>query len=141
MLNKRYLVVGMIFLLAMALLAGCSATGEKIGIVDMDKVVKESPKAQEFQNQLDQIGTEIQNEYKAIEENNDLNEEEKKTKKEEVLQRFVTAKQELEEKLNSAIETAVKEIASEKKLEVIFYKHSVRYGGVDITQEVIEKLK
>lgn len=141
MLNKRYLVVGMIFLLAMALLAGCSATGEKIGIVDMDKVVKESPKAQEFQNQLDQIGTEIQNEYKAIEENNDLNEEEKNTKKEEVLQRFVAAKQELEEKLNSAIETAVKEIASEKKLEVIFYKHSVRYGGVDITQEVIEKLK
>lgn len=141
MLNKRYLVVGMIFLLAMALLAGCSATGEKIGIVDMDKVVKESPKAQEFQNQLDEIGTEIQNEYKAIEENNDLNEEEKNTKKEEVLQRFVAAKQELEEKLNSAIETAVKEIASEKKLEVIFYKHSVRYGGVDITQEVIEKLK
>lgn len=140
-LNKKLLVVGSIFLLAISLMVGCTAGGDKMGIVDMDKVVKESPKAQEYQNQLDQIGAEIQNEYKAIEEDKDLSEEEKKTRQEEVLQEFVTTKQDLEDKLNSGIEAAVKEIASEKNLEIIFYKHSVRYGGVDITQEVIEKLK
>lgn len=137
--QKKLLVSLTILLLVLVLLAGCTTKEQKIGVIDMDKVIQESPKAQEYQNQLDKKGAEIQEKYKIDDEN--LSDEEKQKMQEDALKEFVDAKKQLEDNLNKDIDKAVKEIADEKKLDVVFYKQSVRYGGEDITEEVINKLK
>lgn len=124
---------------AMLIFTGCTAQ-QKMGVIDMNEVIKQSPKAQEYQNQLDKKGAEIQEKYKAIADEN-VSADEKQKRQEEALQEFVAAKQDLEEKLNNEIEAAVKEVAEGKKIDIVFYKQSVRFGGDDITQDVINKLK
>lgn len=43
-------------------------------------------------------------------------------------------------KLKSDVETAIKDVASEKKLEVVVDKQAVLFGGTDITEDVIKKI-
>ncbi len=139
---KKLLAPVLVLSLAMLLIAGCTTGIEKkMGVIDMNKVIKQSPKAQEYQNQLDEKATEIQAEYETIDKNADLSDEEKEKQKSTVLQKFVDLKADLEDKLNKDIQKAVDEVAEDKDLDIIFQKQSVQYGGVDVTDEVIEKLK
>lgn len=138
--QKKLLAALLILIAAMAVIAGCTPQGDNMGVIDMNEVIKESPKAQVYQNELDQKGAQIQEKYKAISDQK-LSEEEKQKQQEAALQEFIDAKKQLEDKLNSEIEEAVKTVAKEKKLDIVFYKQSVRYGGVDITQEVVNRLK
>lgn len=138
---KKLLVVLMVMAVAVILMSGCTTDpAKKMGIIDLDRVIKESPRAQSYQTQLDKRGAEIQNKYKEIADQK-ITPEDKQKRQEAALQEFIAAKKELEDKLNAEIETAVKAIAQEKKLDIVFFKQSVRYGGVEITQDVINKLK
>ncbi|AZR73972.1 hypothetical protein BBF96_11565 [Anoxybacter fermentans] len=149
--KMKFFIVLSILVLAVAVIAGCTFQERRIGVIDMNRVIKESPRAQKYQNELDEKGAEIQEKYKFnedIKEDKNLTEEQKLQKEEErrkrqeaALQEFIKVKKELEQKLNQEIEAAVKEVAKEKRLDIILYKQSVRYGGVDITQDVINKLQ
>ena len=48
---------------------------------------------------------------------------------------------EAQNKLKASLDTALNEIAKEKKLGAVLYKDVVPQGGVDITDEVIKKMK
>lgn len=138
--NKLFMVLG-IMILATLIFAGCTPEEEKkIGKIDLNRVIQESPKAQQYQQQLDERGAEIQNKYKAISDEN-LSDEEKLEMQKEAAQEFVQAKKELEDQLNAEIEKAIKEVSDEKNLSIVLIKQTVQHGGVDITQEVINLLK
>ncbi|MCK4260063.1 MAG: OmpH family outer membrane protein [Halanaerobiales bacterium] len=140
--KKIFLAMSILVVLAMAI-AGCtSSPGEKIGVIDISRVIKESPKAQEYQNLFEERGAEIQEKYNLTEDEvKNLSEEEKAEKQKAALQEFLDAKQELEDKLNDEISKAVEEVTKEKKLDIVFHNQSVKVGGIDITQEVINKLQ
>ena len=141
--HKKIVIAFSILVLATLVFAGCTTTPEekKIGKINIDKVIKESPKAQEIQNQLDKESERIRDKYNFDEEDQDLNEEEKKANQQKAIQEFVKVKQDLEKELNDKIETAIKGIAEEQNLDIVLYEQSVKYGGIDITQDVIEQLQ
>lgn len=141
--HKKIVIAFSILVLATFVFAGCTTTPEekKIGKINIDKVIKESPKAQEIQNQLDKESERIRDKYNFDEEDQDLNEEEKKANQQKAIQEFVKVKQDLEKELNDKIETAIKGIAEEQNLDIVLYEQSVKYGGIDITQDVIEQLQ
>lgn len=138
--SKLFMVLGIMVLMTL-IFAGCTPNEEKkIGKIDLNRVIQESPKAQQYQQQLDERGAEIQDKYKAISDE-ELSDEEKLEMQKEAAQEFVQAKKELEDQLNAEIEKAIKQISDEKNLSIVLVKQTVQYGGIDVTQEVINLLK
>lgn len=120
----------------MITLTGCG--GQKaVGIIDVDQVVAKSQQAQKYQEQLSAKGKELTERLQGSQATGEAKEKEQQ----QAYNEFIQTKQELEQKLDQDMQKAVEEVAKEKKLTTVLFKKDVRYGGVDITEEVIEKLK
>jgi len=120
----------------MAVLAGC--VGQRaVGVIDVDQVVAKSKTAQKYQEQLSQKGKELTQRLQETKATGEAKEKEQQ----QAYNEFIQTKQELEQKLDQEMKKAVEEVAKEKNLSTVLYKKDVRYGGVDITQAVTEKLK
>ena len=126
----------------------------KVGVVDGEKLFDEYPSAQEAskkiadaQEELRSSITETEKMYSEFEKQK-KSEAEKLTKQRELQVKLDTKAQETKkivESLSSKIETeitqAIRKIAQEKGLDVVFDKRAVLSGGVDITQPVSNELK
>lgn len=136
-MKKKATSLALIAVLVLLSTGGCR-NEETFGVLDIQKVIDGAPLAREYQEQLDRRGKEIEDEF--LKDSQDLSEEEKMARQQEAYQKYVGIKQEMEEKLNEKIEEAVRNVAEEKNLTAVLYKQAVRYGGVDVTQAVIEEL-
>ncbi len=134
---KKGLVLALALLL-MIIVAGCSAGPSNIGILDMEKVLNDSERAQELQQELLTRGDQLQQDYDRIEE--DLTGEEKETEQNKIYQEYLNSKQSLEVKLNQEINEILSRLSEEKDLDIVVYKNDVYYGGIDITDQVISRL-
>lgn len=132
-LISSLLLFSMIFFLA-----GCERE-VGLGVVDLDRVLEEAPRAIYYQDKLDEEGREIEDRYQV--DSDDISNEERLALQEQAYQEYQAVKDELEEKLNNEIEQAVKEVAEQENLDIIFYKQAVSFGGQDITEQVVEKLQ
>ncbi|SJZ47584.1 OmpH family outer membrane protein [Selenihalanaerobacter shriftii] len=132
-----------LLLLAIALLVlvtGCTSQKQKIGIVDMKKVVEESKQVQKYQQNLDQKLKELQSEYEA--KLQDIKDEEKlKDERQKAYKQSQKIKEEMEKKLRKTIQEAVKKVAKEEKIDIVVRKAEVQYGGINITDQVIKSLE
>ncbi len=146
-MKKLFFSISIISLIVL-LLAGCTAPSPKeevivnqlkVGVVDQDRVWTESEKSQSYQQELNKKIKSIQDQYK--DNPQELSEEEEIEKHQETYEQINRLKIELEEKFNKEIRDVVSKIAVEKELDVILNKEEVRYGGTDITDEVIKNLK
>lgn len=126
-------------LIISVLVAGCSGRNSAIGIVDMEKVAAESEKVKTLQTQM-------QDKIKAAAEELDkdrqaLSKEEfdkKKTAKDAELR---AESQRMQDELEQAVQKAMAEISKEKSLGAILIKQGVAQGGIDVTDEVIKRMK
>lgn len=109
------------------------------GFVDVNKVMTESPRVKEFQDQLNQLGKEMSDQLEAEKAN--LTTEEFQQKKEAVYGEFMKAKQEMEGRIDENIRQAMEKVAREKNLTIILYKNSVAFGGIDVTTDVINHME
>lgn len=120
-------------------LAACNTSRpENVGLLDMDKVLRISKRAQELQNELIDIGNKLEAEYQEKEEK--LSGEEGKEELDRIYEEYVYNKQRLERTLNQELSETIAEISREEKLEIVVYNEIVYYGGVDITDKVITRL-
>lgn len=134
---KKTLKLTGVMLLAAGLafsLTGCGK--EKIGVVDVDKVVAESTMAKNLQSELKQKGEAM---TKKLQESTKTGEEKEK-EQQQAYQQFMQEKQGLEAKLDEAMKKAVEKAAVEKKIDTVLFKKDVHYGGTDITADVIKNL-
>lgn len=111
----------------------------EIGIINVDIIMKQSSKVTALQEELNQKGKELSNQLEAEKPN--LSPEEFKLHQKAAYDDFLKIKQDLEAKIDLSIKQALAEVAQEKKLTVILYKNSVAFGGVDVTLDVIAKMK
>lgn len=111
-------------------------TEPKVGVINMDQLLKESKRAQELQANLEETGKELEQTYKGSNESNDSSGEQEK----EIYAEFAQNKQEIEKKLNNEIDTVIAEINNDNQYSVILYKNKVYFGGEDITSRVINQL-
>ncbi|XEQ98381.1 hypothetical protein SPX_32730 [Sporomusa paucivorans] len=135
---KMALVLVLIFVGALAL-AGCSSSQGNIGVLDVNKVMSDSPKIKQFQEQLNTKGKELSDQLEK--DKASLSAEEFQKRQEAAYGDFLKVKQDLENQIDASIKQAVEQVSTEKKLSVVLYKNSVAQGGTDITDAVIGKMQ
>jgi outer membrane protein len=132
--------LGLIVIFSAALLlAGCGANTGGVGVLDVNKVMTDSPKVKQFQEQLNSQGKELSD--KLEKDKASLSPEEFQKRQEAAYGEFLKSKQDLEAQVDATIKQALDQVAKEKKLGVILYKNGVAHGGTDVTDAVIQKMQ
>jgi len=124
---------------AVLLLGGCSAGAGAIGVLDMNKVMGESPKVKQLQEELNAKAKELSEQLEK--DKASLSEAEFQKRQEAAYTSFLRLKQDLEGQVDASVKQALEAVVKEKKLGVIIYKNSVAQGGTDITDDVIKKMQ
>jgi outer membrane protein len=141
--NKK---MTLLLILALAtVFFACTATfaaveEERVGGIDPQRVLVQHPKYEQIMNQIKNIADQKQNTAKvAIDKESDNN------KKAKIFQdmRLEIAQEErkLMEPLFKEIDLAVRAVAVAKKITVVVDKTALFYGGLDITDDVVQELK
>ena len=120
------------------LLAGCGSN-QAVGVLDVNRVMSESPKVKQFQEQLNTKGKELSDTLEK--DKAALSQEEFQKKQEAAYGDFVKIKQDLEQQIDGSIKQALEQVSKEKKMGVVLYKNSVAQGGTDITDDVIKRMQ
>ncbi|WP_408955174.1 OmpH family outer membrane protein [Natroniella sp. ANB-PHB2] len=148
---KKLILVTITILMTTIFLLGCTAEPEtevrteveevkiEVGVMNQDRVWNESKQAANYQKQLNNKIEAIQEEYNQIAEG--LEEEEQLEQHQQAYEEINQLQDDLRGQFVAEIEEAVKEIAEEEGLDMILDQQDVRYGGIDITDQVIEKLQ
>ena len=121
------------------LMSGCGAGTPTVGVLDVNKVMTESPKIKQFQDQLNVKGKELSD--KLEKEKPTISAEEFQKRQEAAYNDFLKTKQELEGQIDGTIRQAIEQVAKDKKMGIVLYKNGVAQGGTDITDEVIKKMQ
>ncbi len=129
-------------ILVMLAFAGCSSSKpDKIAYINMEDVLANSQWAKQLEQELVDIGNDLEVKYneKQNELSADENEEENK-ELDQISQEYLENKQRLEGLLNQEITEIIDRIAEEENISTVLYSGTVYYGGSDITEEVINIL-
>jgi len=131
----KFLMLIVLAIFLTGILAGCVGK-TKIGVIDLEQVVAKSAVAKKYQEQLSNKGKELTQKLQKSKATGEAKEKEQQ----QAYNEFLQTKQGLEEKLDQDIKKAVEAMAKEKNLSAVLYKKDVRYGGVELTEEIIQKL-
>ncbi len=116
-----------------------AASNGNVGVVDRDQIMAQHPSAQNVENQMRAAITEVQKDFE--EKSAGMSDQEKQDYYRQCQVRLQQKQQELIEPLIKSIDDAVKKVADAKGLSVVVEKAVVVYGGTDITNDVVSRLK
>jgi Outer membrane protein len=142
MKNKNRLIVLLVVVFALSILvSGCSSFGggQAIGVLDVNRVMSETPKVKDFQDQLNAKGKQLSDQLEK--DKPTISAEEYQKRQEAAYSEFVKTKQDLEGQIDATIKQTLEQVAKDKKLSVILYKNGVAQGGTDVTDEVIKRMQ
>ncbi|GMB01310.1 OmpH family outer membrane protein [Pelosinus sp. IPA-1] len=139
MKKGKKIVLLFLIVLTAALLGGCMSSGDNVGVIDVNKVMTDSPKVKQFQDQLNTKGKELSDQLEK--DKASLSPADFQKKQETLYAEFMKTKQDMEGQIDASIKQTLDGIAKNKKLSVILYKNGVAQGGTDITDEVIKQLQ
>lgn len=132
----KILALALLGIFLVVSLTGCLGQ-TKIGVIDVNEIIAKSSTAKKYQEQLSAKGKELTQRLQSSK----LAGEEKQKEQQQAYNEFIQTKQDLESKLDQEIKAGVEKVAKEKNLQAVLFKKDVRYGGIDITQEVIKKMQ
>lgn len=133
---KKALIVSMV--LAVAMFTGCGRNAQ-FGVVDMNKVQTEAEAFKTATKELQEKGKALQDEM--AKETAGKSQEEAQKIVQEKSAKMQALQAEAQNKIKGAFETAAAGIAKEKNLSAILVKEAVPQGGVDVTEDIIKKMK
>lgn len=120
--------------------APAAATGDKIGVIDSQTVITQHPKFESAMKELQNVSKKKEDEARAA-----ADKEPDNAKKTQIYntKRMEYAKEEqrLMEPIFQDAQLAVRTVAKNKGLTVVLEKASVYFGGVDITEDVVQQVK
>jgi outer membrane protein len=141
MFRAKKLVSVLAFAVLLSFLGtGVALAAEKIGVIEPQKILFQHPKFAATQQRVKSVLTAKQNEAKiAIEAEKDNNKKAQiyQTKKQEA----AMEEQKLMAPLFKEIELSVRTVAKSKGITLVLDKAQVFFGGIDITNDVIQDLK
>ena len=137
--TKKLVLLLMVAIAASILISGCSLSGQTVGVLDVNKVMAESPKVKEFQDQLNVKGKELSDQLEK--DKASLKPEDFQKKQEAAYADFLKMKQDMESQIDGSIKQTLEQVAKDKKLSIVLYKNGVAQGGTDITDEVMKKMQ
>lgn len=136
---KSVKLVALGVLLAMSL-SSMALANEKIGVIEPQKILFQHPKFEQVTKRVQAVLEVKQNEAKAAIEkatDNKVKAEIYATKKQEAAVEEQTLMAPLFKEINLAIRT----VAKAKGVTVVLDKAQVFFGGIDVTEDVIQQLK
>jgi outer membrane protein len=138
--NFRFVGVMLVATMLLALLGGVAMANEKVGVLDPQKVLYMHPKFNQTQNQIKTMMDKKQAEMKAaIDKEKDNN---KKAQIFEAKRREAAAEEKkLMDPIFKDIDTAIRTVCKNKGITLVVAKDSVFYGGIDITDDVLQEVK
>ncbi len=137
MKTLRYLLA--ISMVIMAVVVSGCGQNKNVGVIDVEKVVTESPKIKVMNEELMAKHKEI--EEKLNTDKTTLSEADFNNAKQAADTEFTALRKDLSGKMETEIKTNLEKIAKEKNLSVIIKKNVTVQGGVDVTDEMIAKLQ
>lgn len=137
MKTLRYLVA--ISMVIMAVVVSGCGQNKNVGVIDVEKVVTESPKIKVMNEELMAKHKEIEEKLNA--DKTTLSEADFNNAKQAADAEFTALRKDLSGKMETEIKTNLEKIAKEKNLSVIIKKNVTVQGGVDVTDEMIAKLQ
>lgn len=142
-LSKKIMTAAL--LVASLFMTGCGSQ-INIGYVDGEKIMNEAPQIQAVLEEGKKKSEEIQNEAMATLENNpDWTDEEKNKALSDLQRKLSGINQAYATQIKYKFDEAISGIAAEKKLDVVIDSSEnqkiVLMGGVEITNEVIQKMQ
>lgn len=141
MIAAKKIVGIFLFAAVMAVFAAGSAFAQDvIGCVDFNKTMFQHPKMEQVQKQMQDVMSKKEQEMRAAieKESNDQKKQEiYNTKRREM----ATEEQKLIQPIYKDIDLAIRTVAQAKKITVVVEKAATFYGGIDITNDVINELK
>ena len=137
MKTLRYLLA--ISMVIMAVVVSGCGQNKNVGVIDVEKVVTESPKIKIMNEELMAKHKEIEEKLNA--DKTTLSEADFNNAKQAADTEFTALRKDLSGKMETEIKTNLEKIAKEKNLSVIIKKNVTVQGGVDVTDEMIAKLQ
>ena len=137
MKTLRYLVA--ISMVIMAVVVSGCGQNKNVGVIDVEKVVTESPKIKVMNEELMAKHKEIAEKLNT--DKTTLSEADFNNAKQATDAEFTALRKDLSGKMETEIKTNLEKIAKEKNLSVIIKKNVTVQGGVDVTDEMIAKLQ
>jgi outer membrane protein len=148
MLNKKQ--IKNIFLMAFVLFSmvvvtqpsttyAAANTSLQIGVVNYQLLVQQHPDAAQAQTTMTDAIAQAKSEFDAKAAN--MNDQEKKSYYEQLQQGLQVKQQELLGAIQDKVNAAVKAVANSKGLTIVVDKSANVYGGLDITDDVMKKIK
>lgn len=126
-----------LLLVALALLlTGCAP---RVGVVDSRRILNESVLALSYQRQLDEQEKAMAADLQIL--SGELSREDFEARRQAYLRDLAGMKAELEQRLNTRIRREVAEVARRRRLRLVLVKGPTPVGGVDVTNDVIARLK
>jgi len=123
-----------------ALAAGVALAQDVIGCIDSNQVLFQHPKFEQTMNQVKEVVSKKEQEARTA-----IDKEPNDQKKQEILntkrREAATEEQKLTQPIYKDIDLAIRTIAQSKKVTVVVDKNAVFFGGLDITNDVINELK
>ncbi len=138
--GKRFVAFMSLAVLFLFCAAGFAAAEEKIGVIDSQKIVFQHPGFEAVTKQLQSISATKENEMKmAVDKESDQNKKAQifSAKRNELAQE----EQRLMQPIFQEAQLAVRTVAKIKGVTVVIEKSAVYFGGIDITDDVIQELK
>lgn len=137
----KYLPWALVGLLAIALVWGLMTRPEpeRIGTVNLMRVVDESPRAQELNQMLSDRYQELLTRFD-LESEPSEDDVDRATRERQAYAEYLAYRQELELQLQQEVDAVVKDVAQRQGVTVVLDSDVVRFGGRDLTDEVIRKL-
>lgn len=132
------IVLGLLTIGAMAISIACG--GPRVGVVDSQRILDESPLALLYQRELDGREKVMAEDLRLL-SGRGMGPQDLEARRQIYLRELSARKGELEGKLNERIRQEVADIARRQRLRYVLVKGATRLGGVDITQNVIDRLK
>ena len=132
--------VAAIAVLGVLAFGSVASAEEKIGVIDSQKIVFQHPKFEGITKQMQQISKAKETEMKTA-----VDSEKDQDKKAEIYQakrrELAQEEQRLMQPLFQEAQMAVRTVAKLKSITVVIEKGAVYFGGIDITDDVIQELK
>lgn len=126
-------------LLVLAALVVSACGGSRVGVVDSRRVLNESVVALSLQRQLDEQEKAMAADLQLLA--SQLSPQDLEARRQLHLRDLQRLRVELEAQLNLRIRQAVAEVAKKRRLRVVLVKDVTRFGGFDVTEDVIGRLK
>lgn len=134
----KKLVAGLMIAAAMFTF-GCGGRNADFGTVDMTKIEAEAPIVKTTQEDVTKKMTDLKTQMDKDLEGKSGNDAKKVAEDYGAKAKLIQS--EAQNKLKSSLDTALNQVAKDKKLGAILDKRAVPQGGTDVTADVIAKMK